>query len=60
MGGTWFRLGRHIVPVWQTCASSEADLWLKCDWHLIQARLACDLVQLRLYTGVVHMLFRGG
>ena len=33
--GTWFSHGRLVVPVWLTRASSEADLWFKCDWHLV-------------------------
>ena len=58
MGGTWFRHGRQVVPRWLTHASSEADLWFKCDWHLVQAGLARDLAWLSLDTGVLHTLFR--
>ena len=43
MVGTWFRHGRQVVPVWQTRASSEADLLFQCDWRLVQAWLARDL-----------------
>ncbi len=43
MGGTWFRHGRQVVPVWLTRASSEADLWFKCDWHWLQDGLARDI-----------------
>ena len=39
----WFRHGRQIVPVWLTCASSEADLSFKCDWQLDLARLVPDV-----------------
>ena len=35
MVGTLFSHGRLVVPVWLTRASSEADLWFKCDWHLV-------------------------
>ena len=41
--------GGHVGQAWQAhCASvvkrasSEADLWFKCDWHLVQAWMACD------------------
>ena len=59
MGGTCFRHGRQVVPVRLTHASSEADLWFKCDWHLVQAWLARDLAWLSLDTGVVHTFRRG-
>ena len=58
MVGTWFSHGRLVVPVWLTRASSEADLWFKCDWHLVQPWLARDLAWLSLDTGEVHTLFR--
>ena len=60
MGGMRFRHGTQVVPVWLTRASSEADLWSKCDMHLVQAWLARDLVRLSLDTGVVEKLFRRG
>ena len=40
MGDTWFRHGSEVEPVWLTRASSEAELWFKCDWHFVQSWMA--------------------